>query len=154
MTQALNGQTEFERNSLGKLAWKEAAAEIRCDRIQQPWRRNGYKCKCRQEEPTPVSQTVLLHDLVIGLTVFILDEGTTTGKRSRIIGFDLTSADAEISNITRGHRLPGSQVTIDLYNRQLRGFTIVTGDGGIRALCPVFNNETMTSWIGDSERDG
>lgn len=152
MTQALKGQTEFENNSLGEVAWKEAAAEIRCDRFRKHWWKNVIKCKCLQEEPIPVSQTVLLHDLA-GLTVFILNEGTTTGKRSHIIGFDLISADAQIPNITLGHRLPGSQVTINFYGRHLRGFTIITGGGGIRALRPVFNSETITSWIGDSEQD-
>mgnify|MGYP002717983455 FL=1 len=153
MTQALSGQTEFEDNSLDEVAWKEAAAEIRCDRIPKRLWRDGFKCKCRQEEPIPVSHTALLHDLVIGMTVFILHEGTTRGRRSHIIGFDLISADAEIPNITLGHRLPGSQVTIDFYGRHLRGFGIVTGNSGIRALRPVFDSGTITSWIGDSEQD-
>ncbi|OQE03026.1 hypothetical protein PENVUL_c036G02400 [Penicillium vulpinum] len=127
MTQALNGQTEFENNSLGEIAWEEAAAEIRCDRMPKyQWNR---------------------------LTVFILNEGTPAGKRSHIIGFDLISADAETPNITLGHRLPGSQVTINFYGQHLRGFIIITGDSGIRGLCPVFNSETIPSWIGDSEQD-
>ena len=151
MTQALNGQIESENNSANEVAWKETAAEIRCDRIPKEWWRNDRKCKCRQGDPIPVSRTVLLHDLVIGLTVFILNEGTTMGRRSHIIGFDMISADAEIPNITLGHRLPGSQVTINFYGRHLRGFTVVNGDGGICALRPVFDSES-TGWLGDSEQ--
>jgi hypothetical protein len=33
-----------------------------------------------------------------------------------------------------------------IYGRHLRGFGIVTGNSGIRALRPVFDSGTITSW--------
>jgi hypothetical protein len=149
MTQAPSGQNEVENNMLSGVAWREVKAEIACDRITRGMLRPRTKCTCH---PVTMSQTVLLHDRVVCLNVFILNEGTMRNKNgSHIIGFDLISVDAKTPNITIGHRLPGSQVTIDFYGRRLRGFTITTGNCGIRALRPVWNDRTVTSWIGDWE---
>jgi hypothetical protein len=84
----------------------------------------------------------------MGLAVFILDEPTTTKTETYITGFDLISADAETPNATIGYRLPERQVIIDLHNQQLRGFTVVTGDGGIRAIRPIFKRKPIASWVG------
>lgn len=148
-TQALSDQNEFENTlSIGG-AWKEVQAKIFCEKIFDGSRGYDAKCICRS---IPVSQTVLLPDFVVGFNVSILNEGTTTTEhRSHIIGFDLISADARIPNITLGYRLPGSQVTINFYGRHLRGFAITTGNSGIRALRPVWNDKTIASWIGDWE---
>lgn len=153
-TQALRDQNEAENNLLVKLDWKEANAESYCESIMSKrlrHSRNDIKCSCH---PATVSQTVLLHDLVATMDVFILNEGAETTKdRSHIIGFDLISADPKIPNITLGHRLPGSQVTISFNGRHLRGFIITTGNYGIRALRPLWDDGTVTSWIGDWKGD-
>lgn len=146
MTQAASGQHMSEENQLAKVAWKKAAARIYCDSVG--WHRR-HTCNCRP----PVSQTIWLRDLVIGITVFILDEGTGREEnRSHIIGLDLIRADAGV--LTLGHRLPGSQVTIKFDGRHLRGFRINTGGGGIRGMQPIFDSGPIISWIGDSKPDG
>jgi hypothetical protein len=91
-------------------------------------------------------QTVPLQN-IIGLAVSILPEGTKT----YITGFDLISADAGTPNITFGYRLPGKQVTINLRDQKLRGFDISLGGGGIQAIRPIFNTNTNTKWIGETE---
>lgn len=154
MKQAPRGQNEAENDLLAEFVWKEAKAEILCDRIltrRSEIPRMYTECSCL---PVPISQTILLQGPIADLDVFILNEGaTTTGKRSHIIGFDLISADGKIPNLTLGHRLPGSQVTINFNGRHLRGFIITTGNCGIRALRPIWNDRSVTSWIGDWEDD-
>lgn len=49
------------------------------------------------------------------------------------------SAAAEILNDTIGYRLLGRRVTKNLHNQEQRGFTVVTGDGGIHAIRPILN---------------
>jgi hypothetical protein len=154
MTPNPGGKTGSDDNVLGEVAWKVAAAEVCCERVYKklPPRKNPAPCTYYQEEPIPMLHIDLLPGH-IGLTVFILKEGTSAGTTTHIIGFDLISADVGTRNMTLGYRLPGSQVTVDLCNRNLRGFKVITDDRGIRALRPVFNGETVTSWIGDPEQD-
>ncbi|CAG8020953.1 unnamed protein product [Penicillium nalgiovense] len=149
MTQALKYQTHggFQNNLLGEITWKEAAAAVRCDRNYVPGM-DWNKCKNCWGEHIPLIQSVSLQEVMIGLVVFILDEPTKTGTKTYITGFDLISAAAETPNATIGYRLPGRQVTINLHNQELRGFTVVTGDGGIHAIRPIFNNKIVTTWIG------
>jgi hypothetical protein len=135
-------QTNLQINLLGEFAWKGASAEIRCDR--HPGQGKGCS-KCGKEHIL-ITQGVALQDLA-GLAVSILDEGT----KIYITGFDLISADVETPNITFGYRLPGRQVTINLHGQQLRGFTIITGDGGIHAMRPILNTNIVASWIGQPE---
>lgn len=52
-----------------------------------------------------------------------------------------------------GYRLPGRQVVINFRDQQLRGFAVVTGDGGIRAIRPIFNSKIIANWIGRPEHD-
>ncbi|CAG8403814.1 unnamed protein product [Penicillium salamii] len=150
MTKTPCGQTEPE-GDFSEVAWMVAAAEVRCERINKlrlP-QENPAPCMCDRQEPIPMLHVDLLPGH-IALTAFILTEGTSEGTATHIIGFDLISADG--GNMTLGYRLPGSQVTVDLCNRSLRGFKVVTDDRGIRALRPVFNGETV-SWIGDPQQD-
>ncbi|CAG8410509.1 unnamed protein product [Penicillium salamii] len=146
-TQALSDPNEFENTFSVEGAWKEVQTKIFCKKLLNRPQRYDIKCICR---PIPVSQTVLLQDSVVGFNVSILNEGTpTAGNKSHIIGFDLINADGP--NIEFGHRLPGSQVTINFYGRHLRGFAVATGNSLIRALRPVWNDKTIGSWIGDLE---
>jgi hypothetical protein len=57
------------------------------------------------------------------------------------------SFDIILQNKLHGHLI------LFRVGRHLRGFGIVTGNSGIRALRPVFDSGTITSWIGDSEQD-
>ncbi|CAG7944907.1 unnamed protein product [Penicillium salamii] len=150
MTKTPSGQTGPERD-LPEVAWMVAAAEVRCERVMKDRlpRDNPAPCMCDRQDPIPMLHIDLLPGH-IALTAFILTEGTTAGTTTHIIGFDLISADG--GNRTLGYRLPGSQVTVDLCNRSLRGFKVVADDRGIRALRPVFNGETV-SWIGDPQQD-
>ncbi|KAF4763410.1 hypothetical protein HAV15_000729 [Penicillium sp. str.  len=49
-------------------------------------------------------------------------------------------------NTVLGYRLPGNQIVIDLQARPLRGFEVMIGDGGVRAILSIFN--PMNDWIG------
>ncbi|KAJ5970285.1 uncharacterized protein N7479_000203 [Penicillium vulpinum] len=148
MVKGSTDQAGLQNNLLlSAVPWKGVSVEIRCDRNcrqGQDW----MKCKNCWEEHVPVIQSVALQNM-IGLAVSILLEGTKT----YITGFDLISADAASPNITFGYRVPGRQVRINLHGQQLRGFTIITGDGGIHAIRPIFNTDSIASWIGQPEND-
>lgn len=151
MTPTPGGQIESEHKLPGEVAWRTAAADLLCERAYMPPRENDPPCMCYDGEVIPMLKIDLLPSHV-GMTVFILKEGTWEGITTHIIGFDLISGDVA-PNITLGYRLPGSQVTIDLSNRRLRGFKVIADYRGLRALRPVFNDNTMASWIGEPEED-
>lgn len=152
MTPTPAGQIESEHKLPDEVAWRTAAAELCCERtMRMPPLENAPPCKCYDGEVIPMLKIDLLPGH-IGLTVFLLKEGTWEGITTHIIGFDLISGDAA-PNITLGYRLPGSQVTIDLSNRRLRGFKVIADDRGLRAIRPLFNDNTMASWIGEPEED-
>lgn len=153
MTPTPGGQIESEHKLPSEVAWRTAAAELGCERARRNILPSESRppCVCYQGEVIPMLKIDLMPGH-IGLTVFILKEGTSTGITTHIIGFDLISGDVA-PNITLGYRLPGSQVTIDLSNRRLRGFKVIADDRGLRALRPVFNDNIMASWIGVPEED-
>lgn len=147
MVKGSDDQTGLQNTLLlGEVPWNGVSVEIRCDRNCRQGIDWG-KCPNCWEEHVPVTQAVTLEN-VISLAVSILPEGTKT----YITGFDLISADSG-TPITFGYRVPGRQVTINLRGQQLRGFTVIAGDGGIHAIRPIFNPNVIASWIGQSEGD-
>lgn len=139
MAAGFDNQAGSQPNLFGEL-WEGVSADTTSS--------GGKLWNCLNGSKPDGKQTVELQNTIIDLVVFILNEGTIT----YITGFDLISSDPATRNITFGYRLPGSQVTINLHDRRLRGFTIITGDGGIRAIRPIFNdNNNTASWIGQAE---
>ena len=53
---------------------------------------------------------------------------------------------SDMPNTVLGYRLPGNRIMIDLQERPLRGFEVMIGEGGVRAILPLF--DTMSNWIG------
>lgn len=139
---------------LNELCWKEVSTEFRCDRDSRPENRHGGKeneCRICWAEHKLFSQVVLLESSINGLAVSIQREGAET----YITGFDLLNADPERPNVLLGYRLPGGSVTLNFYGEQLIGFTVIEGQGGIHAIRPIFNENTIpTSWIGIPEGFG
>jgi hypothetical protein len=145
MVKALDDQPRSHNNLLSGVSWKEASTKMRCDRTAQQGQ-NHTECRTCYAYHYAVVQTVSLQN-IIGLAVSILPEGSKT----YITGFDLISADAGTPNIIFGYRLPGKQVTINLYGQKLRGFDVSLGEGGIQAIRPIFNTNINTNWIGETE---
>ncbi|CAG8058447.1 unnamed protein product [Penicillium salamii] len=154
MVQTLDDQSESDLplELSGQVPWKTVAIKTHCDRRRRIAGLN--KCVYCGLNHTPVTQVVSLKD-IIRLVVFVLHEPNQGESRTWITGIDLMSANAE-QTITIGYRVPGSHVTLNLYQRQLRGFAAVAGNGGIRALRPIIDSKRLENWIGQpgSDEDG
>lgn len=106
-----------------------------------------YLCPSCSSEHIRFTQTVPLSSSLIGIAVSILSEE----EKTYITGFELVHADRESPNIIFGHRLPIRQVIMDVQRQPLRGFVVVTGEGGIHAIRPVF--KTDSHWMGRPDED-
>ncbi|CAG8399147.1 unnamed protein product [Penicillium salamii] len=145
MVQTLDDQSESDLplKLSGQVPWKTVAIEIHCDKRRRiaDWN----KCVYCGLTHTPVTQFASLEG-IIRLVIFVLNEPTQGETRTWITEIDLMSANAE-KTITIGYRVPGSHVTLNLYQRHLRGFAAVAGDGGIRALRPIIDSKRLENWI-------
>ena len=125
-----------------------ARGKFRCDRHCETGTSEDL-CHICFSEHTRFSQTVPLSDALIGIAVSILHEEETT----YITGFELIHAGREKPNIIFGHRLPSRQVMMDIQRQPLRGFVVVTGEGGIHAIRPVSDMDS-TNWMGRPDGEG
>lgn len=111
-------------------------------------RRRWTGCSNCKKEHTLLIQAVALQQIA-ALSVSVLDEGTKT----YINGFELISEDLGIPNIILGYCLPERQITIDLHGQDLRGLTVMTSNGGIQAIRPIFNTSFIAIAIGQPDQN-
>jgi hypothetical protein len=151
MTRATDEQIASEKDLLNQLPWKGVYTQLRCDGDNRRGGDDSSLCENCLEVHVTFIQPVLLQDSVISVAVSVLREWNVT----YITGFELISAESHTPNIILGYRLPGGQVIIDTRDQQLRGFTVISGEGGIHAIRPIFNtHKTIASWIGRPEGYG
>lgn len=129
-------------NDSDGLIWDLAAGKIQCDRpvnYTSPERnsRGNRTCMhCAKVHSLSPRQVIFLSNDIVEIAVSVLAED----DHSFITGFSVRHGES-LSRIDFGYQIPGKQININCRNRELRGFEVFAGDGGIQAVRPIFKQE-------------
>ncbi|KAJ5941471.1 hypothetical protein N7516_001639 [Penicillium verrucosum] len=95
----------------------------------------------------PSTQSVPFSRDIVGLAISVLSDPRSPpdSRLTYVAGLELIYP-SDKPNTVLGYRLPGSRIMIDLQERPLKGFEVMIGEGGVRAILPLF--EKMNNWIG------
>lgn len=129
-------------NNFYGLLWDSAIGVIQCDRPVRYKSPEGtsfekgtcLRC-CGMHNLSP-RQIIFLPSELVEMEVSVLAED----EHSFITGFCIKYGE-NLSRIDFGYQIPGKQIKIDFRNRELRGFEVFAGNGGIQAFCPIFKQE-------------
>lgn len=133
--------SENDNNFYG-LLWDSAIGVIQCDRPinhrlpEGVSREKGTCFRCCRVQSLSPRQIIFLPSELVEMEVSVLAED----EHSFITGFCIKYGE-DLSRIDFGYQIPGKQVKIEFRNRELRGFEVFAGHGGIQAFCPIFNHE-------------
>lgn len=84
----------------------------------------------------------------MGLAISVLSDPRSPpdSRLTYVAGLELIYP-SDKPNTVLGYRLPGNRIMIDLQEKPLKGFEVMIGEGGVRAILPLF--EKMNNWIGN-----
>lgn len=150
MTREQNLRLYTQLGNTESLQWQKAAGKISCHRafhrglLKRANRKLCEKCFAKHE---PLTQSVPFSRDVVGLAISVLSDPRSDpdSPLTFIAGLELIYP-SDMPNTVLGYRLPGNRIMIDLQERPLRGFEVMIGEGGVRAILPLF--DTMSNWIG------
>lgn len=135
--------TSSENNlPLDDLLWDRAAGTVQCDRLcesygRPPLARELENCgRCLRAHRLLPRQITVNSGELLEIAVSVLAEH----EHSFITGFHL-SYGGNMRSIDFGYQIPGKQIKIDLRGRQMTGFEVFAGEGGIQAIRPVFDQK-------------
>lgn len=132
---------------IDELSWQTISTGIRCDRNIRQGTDKTLCPRCWMEH-IPFVQAVPLNDSVTSLAISILPEGDDT----YITGVNLMDDSGE-SRLTLGYWMPGMTAIVNLGEKRLKGFNIVSGEVGIHAMRAIFDDLTYSNWAGQEEGD-
>ncbi|KGO74347.1 hypothetical protein PITC_008710 [Penicillium italicum] len=149
MTREHNLLLQAQVDNAKSLQWKKAAGQMICHGGLRGVLKGDDcklcpKCLTRHKVST---QSIPFSRAVVGLAVSVLSDPCSDpdSPHTFVAGLELIYP-SDMPNTVLGHRLPSNQIMIDLQARPLKGFEVMIGEGGVRAILPVFN--TMNDWVG------
>lgn len=149
MTREQNLLLHARVDNTKSLQWQKASGKLSCHRRTRGLLNavNRKLCSTCFTKHEPLTQSVPFSRAVVGLAISVLSDSRSDPdpENTFVAGLELIYP-SDMPNTVLGYRLPGNQIMIDLQARPLRGFEVMIGEGGVRAILPLFN--TMSDWIG------
>ncbi|CAI7625862.1 unnamed protein product [Penicillium glandicola] len=131
------------------LQWQKAVGKRECRRGTRGLLNGANRelcVTCFAKHDTLTQSAPFTRD-VVGIAISVLTDSRSDADSGQtfVAGLELIYP-GDMPNIVLGYRLPGNRIMIDLQARPLRGFEVMIGKGGVRAILPLFN--VMNDWIG------
>lgn len=150
MTREQNRLLPAQVDNTKSLQWQKAAGKMSCHRRTRGLLNGANRTFCSScftKHETWI-QSVPFSRAAVGLAISVLSDPRSDpdSPHTFVAGLELIYP-SDMPNTVLGYRLPGNQIVIDLQARPLRGFEVMIGDGGVRAILPIFN--PMNDWIGN-----
>jgi hypothetical protein len=149
MTREQNLRLQTQLGNIESLQWQKATGEIRCHRGTRGLLNaaNHKLCSTCFTKHETLTQSVPFSRDVLGLAISVLSDprSDSDSPLTYVAGLELIYP-SDMPNTVLGYRLPGNRIMIDLQARPLRGFEVMIGEGGVRAILPLF--DTINNWIG------
>lgn len=149
MTREQNLRLHTQLRNIESLQWQKAAGKISCHR--GTWGllngANHKLCSGCFTKHEALTQSVSFSRDIVGLAISVLSDPRSApdSPLTFVAGLELIYP-SDMPNTVLGYRLPANQIMIDLQARPLKGFEVMIGAGGVRAILPLF--DTVNNWIG------
>ncbi|KGO45450.1 hypothetical protein PEX1_094350 [Penicillium expansum] len=149
MTRKQNPPLQAQVDNKKSLQWQKAAGQMICPREVRRLMSgaNSKLCPTCRTKHEALTQSVPFSKDVVGLAISVLSDPCSDpdSPHTFVAGLELIYP-SDMPNTVLGYRLPSNQIMINLQERPLRGFEVMLGEGGVRAILPVFSK--MNDWIG------